>query len=97
MKILYEKSLGTTMMFSPNETNVVLKILRALYGATRYLFIKEAMNDIEASLRPKLPYDARFHLCEVCCMEIDIRKDSYVNIGGTFRHQSCPILKERSS
>ncbi len=97
MKVYYAKGRHVIIHFSGNELQQALKVLKALAKAFKAAFLCEVAEELEFDLnpRPLLTYDARYHLCEACKMEIDTHKDSHLHQNGRYTHYTCPVLKER--
>lgn len=98
MKI--ERLNGDTILFFPKiEIRIALLVLKALYKGCQMSFIREAIEDMEAEIQPKLTLVSHFHFCKSCTMEIDDRVgDNFIKItndGDTlWVHRNCPPLKE---
>jgi len=100
MKILYNKSQGVAIQFSPSEIKIALIVLKSIHQWCGAGFIKEVIDDIEEDLKPKmLPMINYHHVCSRCCTMIDDRVGNnfvhYVN-GNTdeWRHHECHELKK---
>lgn len=94
---------GVILIFPQNERQTALGVLKAIYKVQPVDFIKEAISDIEAELRPKqLPLVNHQHICEHCFMMLDGRDpNSFLmttrSIDGKetskYVHYKCPELK----
>ncbi len=92
MKILYNRTFGVSLVFAPHETKAALVFLRVMYKLINADFIREGIEEIEKDLRPVLTYNNRYHICEVCCKEIDTAKDHHINDNG-WKHQKCATMR----
>lgn len=81
MRVLYEKSQGVKIQFSPSELNIALLVLKAIYRGTDAEFIKDVIDDIEEDLKPKpLPMINYWHCCVKCTRSIDEREENTMRI-----------------
>jgi hypothetical protein len=100
MEIHWKEMSGAILIVFPRkEVNVALQVLKGLNNVFKLSFIKEAIDDIEASLRPKLTLVSHFHYCQKCTCEIDDRVgDNFLHMitekDDKWIHRSCPPLKE---
>jgi len=99
MEIRRLESGATILAFQPSELKIALGILKAIYTCSKLSFVKEAIDDIETELRPRLTLVSHFHFCNFCCLEIDDRVgDNFIHyINGDknyWRHRFCPTLKQ---
>jgi hypothetical protein len=91
---------GTVKLtFPKSELAVALSVLRAIYTVSKFGFIKDAIEDIEVMMRPKLTLFSHYHFCSKCFMEIDDRVgDNFIHIttdnDDKYVHRTCPVLKE---
>lgn len=97
MKIFYNKEVGVNIHFGVTEIKFALQLLKALQSVIGAGFIREAIEDIEYDLKPKLiPFINYHHICNKCFMMIDERKDSFIHHTGgkdVWIHQVCKELK----
>ena len=103
MMIRYVKGEGVILVFPKREQHVALAILKTIYKGTQQDFIKEAIDDIEADMKPKLLLVVNHqHICENCFMMLDDRDTNSFHmttraIDGTetskWVHYVCPELK----
>lgn len=97
MKVYYAKGKHVIISFDGNEMSNALKVLKAMAKAFRAPFLLTAAEDLERDLAPKLPYTPYFHICEMCKMEMDVRKDSCRHQNDRWTHYPyCPPLKDMS-
>lgn len=68
MIIHYDKGLAIVMGFPKMEFHVVLQILKALHKVNPQDFIKQAIDDVENDMKPKILSFENNHLCEHCKM-----------------------------
>ena len=54
MKISYDKEVGVSINFDTNELKFALQVLKAIQTVVGQGFIREAIEDIEYDLKPKL-------------------------------------------
>jgi len=98
MEIQYHQGVGILLLFPKTEFKVALGILKAIYTISKLSFVKEAIDDLESDLRPRLTMVSHFHYCKQCCMEIDDRiGDNFIHITGVrdeWKHRCCPQLKQ---
>jgi hypothetical protein len=99
MEIHWKEMSGAILIVFPQkEAKVALQVLKGLNNVFKLSFIKEAIDDIEASLRPKLTMVVHNHLCEKCFTMVNDKDENCLKVthdGDTmYRHQTCPTLKE---
>lgn len=89
---------GLLIHFPQDELRVALQVLKALYTVTHLTFIREAIEDVEVALRPRLTLVSHYHFCEKCFTEInDAVGDNFVHYvddkTDKWKHKICPSLK----
>ena len=98
MQIRYQKETGVGLFFTMNEIQIALLILKAVYKSNPEHFIGQAINDIEADMRPKLPAINYHHICHKCFRDLDERNPDSIHIiiDGDERwvHRECIPLKD---
>lgn len=99
MEVHRLESGATIIAFPPQENRVALSVLKALYQVTRLTFIREAIEDLDRELTPKLRLVSHFHYCNKCQCEIDDRVgDNFIHIqtpkDDVWVHRNCIPLKE---
>ena len=83
MKIAYDKNDGVMLVFGINELKFALAVLKAMHKSTGggEGFMKKAIEDIEADLKPKLLTHVNyFHWCVKCGRDIDERDENTMRI-----------------
>jgi len=100
MQIRYIRKEGLILLFTPNEFNIALLVLKAIYRASPTGFIAEAIRDIENDLQPKqLPIVNYWHLCRVCNRDLNERDDNAICITKdndvVWKHKNCLPLKDK--
>jgi len=100
MQIEYDKNMGLRLYFPKIELKVALGILKAIYALQKLSFVKEAIDDLEIDLRPRLTMVSHYHFCLECMREIDDRDggDNYYHyengVNNGWKHRECPPFKE---
>lgn len=99
MKIGVDPNNGVLIHFQPTEMRVALSLLNALYTVTNADFIKNAIDEIEDCMKPKLlPFTNYQHLCHKCFMMVDEKSDNALKMTKdgdvTWRHKLCQDLKK---
>lgn len=86
------------MKFPKSELAFVVQLLKSIYQVTRLSFIREAFEDFEQELRPRLTLVVHNHLCQKCYRMINDKEDNFYKMDKdgdvTYRHKICPPLKE---
>lgn len=99
MHIEYEKNVGVSLTFNANELKFALVILKAIHKAIGEGegFIKDAIDDIESDMRPKLTLISHYHYCSRCFCELDDRTSNAIHLttdnDDKWVHRDCPELK----
>lgn len=100
MEIHRQETDGATLLFFPKEElKVALSVLKAIYSVSRLTFVREAIEDIERELRPRLTLVSHYHYCHNCACEIDDRVgDNFIHYTSDtddkWFHRYCKPLKE---
>lgn len=97
MKINIDQTRGLLIHFPPPELRVALSVLKALYTVSKASFIKEAIEEVEMMLRPRLTLISHFHYCFKCFCEVDDTKANAIHLvtdnDDKWTHRDCPKLK----
>lgn len=100
MKVLYEKTVGATIQFSPSELKIAVIVLKAMYEWCGAEFLHTAYKDIEKDLIPQLPHINYFHVCIKCFRDLDERNPDTLRIQNNdvirWQCRSCKPLKPDS-
>ena len=98
MKIIYETGTGVILAFPKEELKVAVQVLNAMYSVSKLSFIREAIEDIEVELRPKLTLVVHNFICEKCFTMVNDKDENYLKVirnGDTkHQHRECKPLKE---
>lgn len=100
MIIKYEKGRAIAIGFPVTEFGAAVHILKAVYKVSKLAFIREAIEDIESDLAPRLPMVNYFHCCQKCFRMLDEREDNTICITKDgdmkWKHKNClPINPNR--
>jgi hypothetical protein len=100
MHINFDKQVGVAIFFPVSELKFAVSVLKGINAVAKLSFIREAIEDIEASMRPRLTLVTHYHLCSCCYRELDDRDPDTLKIGRdddiTYKHRICPPLKPDS-
>ncbi len=85
--------------FPPNEMNIAVQIMKAMSSLQDLKFLRDAIEECEKRMRPRLTLVSHFHYCNKCACEIDDRVgDNFIHITtdtkDIYVHRTCPPLKE---
>ena len=104
MIIKYEKGKAIALGFQVTEFRAVIYILKAIYKVSPLAFIREAIDDIEADMKPPVLIFNNHHICEHCMMMMDERDPNSFHLTersvdgketSKWIHYTCKPLKQR--
>lgn len=93
MKVFYSKGKHVIIHFPAKEMKQALGVLKALAQYFKADFLFKAAQELEHDLQERITYDPRYHPCENCFTEIDVRTGNCMYVDSTWLHKECPTLK----
>lgn len=92
------KEIAIAVGFKASELNFALAVLKGIQNVVKADFIQEAVDDLEAALKPKaLPFINHWHWCINCGRDINEKDDNTMCIthdGDTkWKCRECKPLK----
>jgi len=96
MKILIADTNAVSLQFQPAEMRVAINLLKIILSQVNVAYIREAIEELESRLRPKLTLVSHFHLCESCFRMVDDHEENAIHLTGEvdkWKHRNCPPLK----
>ncbi len=98
VKIIIADTNAVSLQFKPSEVRAVISILKVILDQVEIDYIRQAVNELEGRIRPRLTLVSHFHYCNQCACEIDDRVgDNFIHIvteeKDIYVHRNCPPLK----
>lgn len=98
MKIIVSDSNAVSLQFLPSEIHAVISLLKIILDQVELPYVREAVNELQSRIRPKLKLISHFRYCNKCACEIDDRVgDNFIHIVSEekdiYVHRNCPPLK----
>lgn len=100
MKILITPINGVTLTFKPEEINAVISLLEIILHQVEIPYVRDALNELQGRIRPKLTLVSHNHLCENCFRMVDDHGENAIHVTtekvDKWIHRNCLPLKPES-